>query len=75
MLRPPRGSSPAVPFQNFRGQSRLRGGQAEAAAEVNLLPPAVNIGVTHRDDRDRSVDPALGKTRQQPEDTRFNIAK
>ena len=37
---------------------------AEAAAEVNLLPPAVNIGVTYRDDRDGSIDPDPGKVRE-----------
>ena len=58
---PPRGSRSSVPFQNLRGQSRLRGGQVEAAAEVNLPPPAVNIGVTYRDDRDGSIDSDQGR--------------
>ena len=52
---PPRSSDAAVPFQNLGGQPRLRGGQAEAVAQIDLPPPAVNIGVTYRDDRDGSL--------------------
>ncbi len=61
---PPRGGRTAVPFQNLGGQPRLRGGQAEVAAQINLLPPAVDIRVTHRDDRDGSPDADPGNIRK-----------
>ena len=69
---PPRGGRAAVPFQNLGGHPRFRDGQAEAAAQINLPPPAVDVGVTYRDDRDGSPDadpwnirePGLGAKRR-----------
>ncbi len=53
---PPRGRRAAVAFQNFGDQARLRGGQAVAAAQIDLLPPAVDVGVADCYDGGRSPD-------------------
>ena len=46
----------AVAFQNFGGQAQFRGGQAEAAAQIDLLLPAVDVGVADCNNGGRSPD-------------------
>jgi hypothetical protein len=54
----------AIPFKNFTGKYRFRRGQVKTAAQIFFSPPAGDIGVRHRDDRNGRSDADPGQVRQ-----------
>lgn len=59
---PPRGCLAAIAI--LGGDPRLRGGQAETAAQIYLEPPPVELGVVRRDNGDGSPHADLRNIRE-----------